>query len=231
MPPPVARSAHVSPSEVPPDVIDPPEAGTNATAGSEAFPIGNHYDKEAATNPVERRLVAGFTAALEDLLPGAAHDVLEVGCGEGHQLQKVLKTVGADRVVGLDLVDVELEGSWAGLDGVQLLWGSAYDLPFPSDSFDLVLALEMLEHVDEPDTVLAEIARVATGPVIISVPWEPVWRAGNLARGRYVRELGNTPGHIQHYSRRAIKARIERHLDVVAVRRPFPWTFVLAHAR
>ncbi|OWY62880.1 hypothetical protein B7486_56065, partial [cyanobacterium TDX16] len=156
MPPPAARSAHVSPSDVPADVVEPPEASTSASAGSEAFPIGNHYDKEAATNPVERRLVAGFTAALEDLLPGTAQDVLEVGCGEGHQLQKVLKTVGADRVVGLDLVDVELEGSWAGLDGVQLLWGSAYDLPFPSDSFDLVLALEMLEHVDEPDTVLAE---------------------------------------------------------------------------
>jgi hypothetical protein len=89
----------------------------------------------------------------------------------------------------------------------------------------------MLEHVDEPDTVLAEIARVATGHVVISVPWEPVWRVGNLARGRYLRDLGNTPGHIQHYSRRGIKARIERHLDVIDVRRPFPWTFVLAKAR
>lgn len=219
----------MSPSEAPRDVAAP--ATASRSAGGDAFPIGNHFDKEAATNPIERRLVAGFTAALEDLLPDVAADVLEVGCGEGHQLQKVLKSVGAERVVGLDLVDVELEGSWAGLEDVQLLWGSAYQLPFPSRSFDLVLALEMLEHVDEPDTVLAEIARVATGPVIISVPWEPVWRVGNLARGRYVKDLGNTPGHIQHYSRRAIKARIERHLDVLAVRRPFPWTFVLAHAR
>jgi ubiquinone/menaquinone biosynthesis C-methylase UbiE len=209
------------------DLIDE----TSSAAGADAFPIGNHYDKEAATHPLEKRLVAGFTAALEDLLPASAESVLEVGCGEGHQLQKVLASVGARRVVGLDLLDVELEGSWTGLTGVDLLWGSAYQLPFPSDSFDLVLALEMLEHVDEPDTVLAEIARVATGPVVISVPWEPVWRLGNLARRRYVRELGNTPGHIQHYSRRAIVQRIERHLDVVAVRKPFPWTFVLAQAR
>lgn len=221
----------MTPPEASEDVTDTARAAAGAPVGGDAFPIGNHYDKEAATNPIERRLVAGFTSALEDLLPDSAGDVLEVGCGEGHQLQKVLKAVGADRVVGLDLVDVELEGSWAGLDGVQLLWGSAYQLPFPTDSFDLVLALEMLEHVDEPDTVLAEIARVATGPVIISVPWEPVWRAGNLARGRYLKDLGNTPGHIQHYSRRAIQQRIERHLDVVAIRRPFPWTFVLAQAR
>lgn len=199
--------------------------------GSDAFPIGNTYDKEAATHPLERRLVAGFTGALEALLPTRASSVLEVGCGEGHQLQKVLQRVGAERVVGLDLLDVELEGTWAGLDDVDLLWGSAYQLPFPSDSFDLVLALEMLEHVGEPDTVLAEIARVATGPVVISVPWEPVWRLGNLARRRYVREMGNTPGHIQHFTRRAIVSRVEQHLDVLDVRRPFPWTFVLAHAR
>jgi ubiquinone/menaquinone biosynthesis C-methylase UbiE len=208
------------------DLIEP-----EAPTGGDSFPIGNHYNKEEATHPLEKKLVAGFTAALEGLLPASASSVLEVGCGEGDQLQKVLQRVGADRVVGLDLVDVELEGSWAGLTGVDLLWGSAYDLPFPSDSFDLVLALEMLEHVDEPDTVLAEIARVATGPVIISVPWEPVWRLGNLARRRYVRELGNTPGHIQHYTRRSIINRIGRHLDVVDVRKPFPWTFVLAQAR
>jgi SAM-dependent methyltransferase len=190
--------------------------------------VGNTYDKEGTTHPLERRLVAGFTEALEALLPPTAQDVLEVGCGEGHQLAKVLTRIDPERVVGLDLPDLELEGAWAEVEDVSLLWGSAYDLPFPTASFDLVLALEMLEHVDEPDRVLAEIARVAKGWVVISVPWEPVWRAGNLARGRYVRAWGNTPGHVQHYSRRGIRRRVGRHLDVVAVRRPFPWTFVLA---
>jgi hypothetical protein len=30
------------------------------------------------------------------------------------------------------------------------------------------------------------------------VPREPIWRIGNMARGRYLGDLGNTPGHIQH---------------------------------
>ncbi|HMQ28482.1 MAG TPA: methyltransferase domain-containing protein, partial [Acidimicrobiales bacterium] len=97
--------------------------------------------------------------------------------------------------------------------------------------FDLVLALEVLEHVPEPEAVLSEIARVGRGAVVLSVPWEPVWRLGNLARGRYVRDLGNTPGHIQHFGRGGFRRLVARHLDVREVRRPVPWTFVRADVR
>jgi hypothetical protein len=58
-----------------------------------------------------------------------------------------------------------------------------------------------------------------------------MWRLGNLARGRYVGDLGNTPGHIQHFSRAAFSRLVDHHLDVIAVRRPFPWTFVKAAVR
>ncbi len=73
---------------------------------------------------------------------------------------------------------------------------------------------------------VAEVARVGTGAVVLSVPWEPVWRLGNLVRGRYVSDLGDTPGHIQHFGRGAFRRLVGRHLEVRAVRRPFPWTFV-----
>ena len=52
----------------------------------------------------------------------------------------------------------------------------------------------------------------------------------NLARGAYVRELGNTPGHLNHWSRRAFVALLSRHGDVQAVRSPFPWTMLLVRA-
>ena len=155
-------------------------------------PVGNVFDKEAASNPIERRLVTAFSSALLDLLPPRPRRVLEVGCGEGGQLRKVARLAPSAELFG----------------------------------FDLVLALEVLEHVPDPDAVLAEIARVGTGDVVLSVPWEPVWRLGNLARGRYVSELGNTPGHIQHFGRGAFRRLVGRHLAVRAVRRPFPWTFV-----
>mgnify|MGYP001355631844 CR=1 FL=1 len=193
-------------------------------------PVGNTYDKEAATNPVERAMVAGFTSALLDLLPDAPERVLEVGCGEGGQLRKVAGRAPQARLFGFDLPSDDLAERWEGLEAA-MATGSAEALPYPDSSFDLVLALEVLEHVPEPEAVLSEIARVGRGAVVLSVPWEPVWRLGNLARGRYVRDLGNTPGHIQHFGRGGFRRLVARHLDVREVRRPVPWTFVRADVR
>jgi len=62
------------------------------------------------------------------------------------------------------------------------------------------------------------------------VPREPIWRALNLARGKYVRDLGNTPGHLGHWSRRGFLELLGGRLEVVAVRTPLPWTMALCRA-
>ena len=108
---------------------------------------------------------------------------------------------------------------------------SIYDLPHDDDSFDLVICCEVLEHLEEPAQGLAELARVSSGKVLISTPWEPVWRLLNLARGRYIRDLGNTPGHLQNFSRRQLLDLAAAHLEVQAIRRPLPWTVVLGAPR
>ena len=104
-------------------------------------------------------------------------------------------------------------------------------LPFPAKAFDLVLAIEVLEHVPDPDAALAELARLARGHLVLSVPREPIWRVANMARGKYLGALGNTPGHIQHWSARRFAQLVGRHVQVDAVRRPLPWTMVAARVR
>lgn len=193
-------------------------------------PAGNSFDKEATDNPAEQKLVSGFAAGLRSLLPATAGRVLEVGCGEGNQLRRLREALPDATVIGLDVPDATLAGHWSELDSSTTA-GSAYALPFPDDMFDVVCALEVLEHLEDPDVALAELARVARGTVIVSVPWEPVWRVGNLVRGRYVRALGNTPGHVQHFTRRGFVRCVGRHLDVEAIRRPLPWTFVRGRPR
>ena len=193
-------------------------------------PTGNVVHKEATKNPIERRMVDGFAAALQAALPDAATRILEVGCGEGRQLTAIGARYPSAELVGLDLPDVELEEQWDAVPS-EMVQGSALSLPFADNAFDLVMAIEVLEHLPSPDDALREIARVASGLVVLSVPWEPVWRLGNLARGRYVSTLGNTPGHIQHFTRRGFSRAVGRHLDVEAVLRPVPWTMVRARAR
>ena len=193
-------------------------------------PTGNVVHKEATKNPIERRMVAGFASALQTALPDSATRILEVGCGEGRQLTAIGARYPAAELVGLDLPDVELEEQWDAVPS-EMVQGSALSLPFADNAFDLVMAIEVLEHLPSPEDALREIARVASELVVLSVPWESVWRIGNLARGRYVSTLGNTPGHIQHFTRRGFARAVGRHLDVEAVLRPVPWTMVRARTR
>jgi ubiquinone/menaquinone biosynthesis C-methylase UbiE len=190
--------------------------------------IGNTYDKESTTHPIERRLVDGFDADLMALLPPGAGRVLEVGCGEGNQLRKLTDALPDAALVGLDLAPPD-RSEWRA-QSAEMVCGSVLALPYADRSFDLVLALEMLEHVDDPGAALAEIARVTAGTVLLSVPWEPVWRVGNLVRGRYLGQFGNTPGHIQHFTRRGFLRLVGRYFRVDEVRRPLPWTMVRARA-
>jgi len=69
-------------------------------------------------------------------------------------------------------------------------------LPPKSQSYDLTIACEVLEHLEDPGQALTEIDRVTKQSVLISVPQEPMWRILNMARGKYWSDLGNTPGHV-----------------------------------
>lgn len=200
----------------------------------EGFVGGNTYDKYRTANPFYRRLMQGFLAGATDLLePVDARRVLEVGCGPGDlalQLHDALPWLATASYAGLDvsLDDVALASSEA---GPRFLGGSVYRLPFGDEAFDCVVACEVFEHLEHPATALDEVARVASGTLLLSVPWEPVWRVLNVARGKYLRHLGNTPGHLQHFSRRAVRDLVSRRFEIVDERTPFPWTMLLARKR
>lgn len=193
-------------------------------------PTGNSFDKYSSENPVVRRLVRGFQDALDDLIALADPDsILDVGCGEGVVTEHWAQRTEADRVVGLDLEEPGLRAHWAGRarPSLEFVAGHAQALPAARDEFDLVSAIELLEHVAEPRAVLEEMARVARRHVLVSVPREPVWRALNLVRGAYPRALGNTPGHVNHWSKRAFLDLVSDFGALAAVRSPLPWTMAL----
>jgi SAM-dependent methyltransferase len=209
---------------------------SGVTVSDDGIVTGNTYDKYGSTNPVVRRLMAGFERDLDELFELAApSSVLDVGCGEGvlvHQwAQRLAARNPADpaRVVGIDLEEESIQAGWAERQAPNLEYRvmEAANLPFADGEFDLASAIEVLEHVPDPGHTVSEMARCAERHLLVSVPREPLWRMLNMARGAYWPALGNTPGHLNHWSRRSFTQLLARHGKVVEVRSPFPWTMLL----
>ena len=207
-------------------------AGTREQAVPEAsaVPTGNTFDKYGSSNPVVRRLMTGFHRTLDELWRKAApRSILDVGCGEGVLTCEWADRLDGGRIVGIDLDDEKLKAEWRSRSRANLEYRAeeATSLSFADDEFDLATAIEVLEHVPDPEATLAEMARVAERHLLLSVPREPLWRALNMARGAYWKSLGNTPGHVNHWSKRSFVSLLSRYGTVEEARSPFPWTMLL----
>src|SRR5919197_865723 len=174
--------------------------------------------------------MTNFEATLDDLFALAdPQSLLDVGCGEGVLVHKWALRLGDKRVVGIDLEEESLQAGWAQRQAPNLEYRimPAENLPFADGQFDLATAIEVLEHVPNPEHTLAEMARVARRHLLVSVPREPLWRGLNVARGAYLRDFGNTPGHVNHWSKRSFVRLLRGYGEVVQARSPFPWTMLL----
>jgi 2-polyprenyl-3-methyl-5-hydroxy-6-metoxy-1,4-benzoquinol methylase len=202
-----------------------------AVATTPTVPTGNAYDKYATTNPIEQWMMRGFMRALDEALAALSpRRILEIGVGEGHVMSRVRSRFPGVPLVGVDLLDETLGDGWREQD-LACMFGDATRLPFGDDSFDLVLAIEVLEHVPSPGLALAELSRVCSGTFVASVPFEPIWRVGNMVRGRYVGQFGNTPGHVNHWTRWGFRRFVGTRFHVQQSFSPLPWTMVRAIPR
>ncbi|NNG02898.1 MAG: class I SAM-dependent methyltransferase [Inquilinus sp.] len=204
-----------------------------AAAAEPPIPVGNHYPKYQTRNPIARLLVGGFLESFRALSRiSDAADVLEAGCGEGY-LSAIMAADGR-RVRGIDISPRVVEQARANpvnrAHGARFEVGSVYDLKPGEDDAELVVCCEVLEHLVEPETALRVLVGLAKPYLLVSVPREPVWRVLNMLSGRYLDAFGNTPGHLQHWSKRSFLTMLGRHAEIVAVRSPLPWTMALCRA-
>jgi 2-polyprenyl-3-methyl-5-hydroxy-6-metoxy-1,4-benzoquinol methylase len=203
---------------------------STVTRDAEGTVTGNTYDKYGSTNPVVRRLMASFERTLDELFVKAdPQSLLDVGCGEAVLTHTWAQRLQPRRVVGIDLEDPAIQAEWAKRPAANLEYRvmKAENLPFADGEFDAAAAIEVLEHVPDPEHTVAEMARVAGRHLLVSVPREPLWRGLNMARGAYLKDFGNTPGHLNHWSKRSFVALLSEHGEVVEARSPFPWTMLL----
>lgn len=196
-----------------------------------ADPDAQFTGKYESAGAAANWLIGRFFDGVRDLvgrLPSPPRTVLEVGCGAGFSTQRLRPIVPS----GARFVASEFGARLAAAAAVRnpsvpIGRESVYSLARADRSFDLVLLLEVLEHLDAPAAALAELARVCRGHVVLSTPREPLWCALNMARGKYLADWGNTPGHVNHWTTRGLMRAVEPWFEVVERRTPIPWSILL----
>jgi 2-polyprenyl-3-methyl-5-hydroxy-6-metoxy-1,4-benzoquinol methylase len=200
---------------------------------TQSQPAGNYYDKYGTKNPIARRLMQGFLGAFDALasrVPVASS--LEIGCGEGELSIRLAKR--GFRVAGCDISAEVVEEAHRRARAANIeatFWTQPIETIDASKAAPLVVCCEVLEHLDDPERGVEILAGLAEPHLIASVPREPLWRVLNLARGKYLADLGNTPGHVNHWSRSGFLDLLSRRFEIVEVRTPLPWTMALCKVR
>lgn len=206
----------------------------NGPTFEDGLVVGNTFDKYRSRNPIARWLMGGFLSSFDDMVAASSpSSVFEVGCGEGELAFRCARTGIPTRGTDISARMIELAKERArdsDLD-VEFSVADLFQIRELSPPADLIVCCEVLEHVPAPEEALARLRALDGSHYLMSVPREPLWRVLNVARGRYLADLGNTPGHLQHWSRREFLELVETEFEIQAVRAPIPWTMVLATPR
>jgi hypothetical protein len=105
--------------------------------------------------------------------------------------------------------------------------GDLYTFPLESFQQEFLICCEVLEHLDCPEAALKRLAGLSAKYAVFSVPREPLWRFLNFCRFKYWGSLGNTPGHVNHWSKNAFLSFLRKRYTVLEVLTPLPWTMAL----
>lgn len=205
---------------------------------SDSFVAGNFEDKYHTSNPISKYLVSNFLNNFKDLMnlvkrQSQINTICEVGCGEGELLKLIRKQFPQAEVYATDLSQTEIQKAEQRNQGgnikfsVQNIEGLS---KYQDKQFDLVICAEVLEHVNHPKKGLEELKRISKEYVLLSVPNEPVWRLLNMIRGKYLLNLGNTPGHVNHWHPLAFTRFVKQQLLIVESRFPLPWQMKLVQS-
>lgn len=188
--------------------------------------------KYTKSNVLEKIIIKKFYRSLRgitaDLKP---QNIFEIGSGHGYSTQYIKKYFPDAMIEGSDVDPLLLADAKKLNQGVLFSEQSIYSIQKSNNAFDLTICLEVLEHLEKPEEALAEIHRVSNKYCILSVPNEPLWRILNILRGSYWSTLGNTPGHINHWTPKKFTKLLSHYFDIIESRQPVPWTIVLARKK
>jgi SAM-dependent methyltransferase len=185
--------------------------------------------KHESKNPVQRALIKRFKREAVRLARQIdASSMLDVGCGEGYMLETLAEGGVTASLRGVDLSAPAIEDASARLGArATVEVRDARELIDMGEQFDLVMMLEVLEHIPEPAQMLPILEQLTRRYLLLSVPWEPFFCGLNLCRGKHLRAFGNDPEHINHWGRKSFVRFVSQRFRVLETPMVFPWVMAL----
>jgi len=150
--------------------------------------------------------------------------ILDFGCGEGFLL-KAMKDRGLSdvKILGVDIRKESIERAKNLLPKYDFMQSDLFQINPSEYQFDLVMAIEVLEHLFEPEKFLERLVLLSSNYVLFTVPFEPWFRTINLFRGRNIFRLGNHPEHVNHWSPNSFQRFLMPYIKIESLYVKFPW--------
>lgn len=150
--------------------------------------------------------------------------ILDAGCGEGITLEKICRAFKDRRVIGLDVLDENI--SLCQKHGLPARKGDLYHLEIPEGSVDCCVLSEVIEHLEDPETVLREIRRILKpgGRLILVFPNDPIFKLARLMALKF-KEAFYDPGHLRQWTPRDMRRQLENLKFRVDVLKSVPFLF------
>lgn len=182
-------------------------------------------------DPLARIPLSGFLKVLSNLVNSlGVKNILDIGCGEGF-VDKYLISKNKDLIIhGIDINEEAISMAKQVCPDAVFEKGDIFNIDYPDKSFDLILVIEVLEHLVNPEVAIKEAKRLSRKYCIFSVPLEPYFRICNFIRGKNILRLGNPSGHLWNWSRKQFNSLLLNHFDKIKMEIIFPWVIALCES-
>jgi ubiquinone/menaquinone biosynthesis C-methylase UbiE len=150
--------------------------------------------------------------------------IVDIGCGEGITLEKLVTLYPDRQIVGIDSEPENIEICQK--HALPIKYGTVFDLPFENNSIDCILFLEVIEHLYEPEKALAEISRVLkpSGRLTLIFPNDRMFMISRLLTGMF-REAFYDAGHVRQWTPSKIRKALKAAGFSTLVQRNLPFRF------
>lgn len=205
----------------------------NSNNHNKSYVSGN-FAKYHTGNPLKKYFLNKFLLNLTGILcehctgedKAATLSLLDMGCGEGMIAGQLARLFPGFSITGADASEQAIKKAREINDSkIDFMVANIYDNNFTADKFDIVICLEVLEHLEKPAAALQNVYDKTQTHLIVSVPHEPYFRLGNLLSLKNVKALGNPEDHIQHWTHNQFKKMIVSELGGNCLFfTSFPWS-------